>query len=784
MRRTAGIAIILIGISTIVLFYFFISSGNGSALNKDAFKPVPDSILFAAAPVLTPGQALHTFKLAEGFRIELVASEPLIHDPVAMTFDARGRIWVVEMHSYMQDIEGNEEDQNISRIVILEDGDGDGLMDYSKTFLDSLAMPRAITIVNGGILYAEPPNLWFVENINDKPGKKTLIDSAYAVGGNAEHQPNGLRRGMDNLYYNAKSKFRYKYEDNRWIKEETEFRGQWGITMDNYGRLFYNTNSNQLRGDLVPPNMLNRNPDFSPAMGINVEIAENQHIYPVRPTPGINRGYKEEMLDEEQKLKQFTAACGPLIYRGDNFPEAYAGNAFVCEPAANLIKRNILTENGAYIKAEQAYTDHEFLASTDERFRPVSLYNAPDGSLYVVDMYKGIIQHETYLTDYLRSQIESRNLEKPLGLGRIYRIVYEESWFESLINKFKESSLPALDQASDHELVSYLSHPNGWWRDNAQRLLVERNNKAIVPEIVDLLKGKEYKNYNKIHALWVLEGMGVYTPEIIQIGVDSKDPKVVATALRVGERNNKNVNASEILKIYEEVASNNDPVIQLQLALSLGAFMEIDSMKVMNLLKTIALKNGEDALIREAIASSLYGKEKQFLALLEQEPKRDLGMIAFLTDITEKIVLKNQLKGKELTKAGEEQYIMGKLLFEKTCAACHNENGEGLVPIAPPLAGSEWVTGPEERLILIALHGLQGPVTVNGKLYKEPEVQAVMPGLKDNQEFTDEKLAALLTYIRNAWINEANAVEASTVSNIRKSSMDRKEPFTEMELKE
>jgi len=783
MRRTTGIAIILIGISTIVLFYFFISSGNSSALNKDAFKPVPDSILFTTAPVLTPGQALHTFKLAEGFRIELVASEPLIHDPVAMTFDARGRIWVVEMHSYMQDMEGSNEDQNISRIVILEDGDGDGLMDYSKVFLDSLTMPRAITIVNGGILYAEPPNLWFVENINDTPGKKTLIDSAYAVGGNAEHQPNGLRRGMDNLYYNAKSKFRYKYENNQWTKEETEFRGQWGITMDSYGRLFYNTNSNQLRGDLVPPNMLNRNPDFSPATGINVEIAENQDIYPIRPTPGINRGYKEEMLDEEQKLKQFTAACGPLIYRGDNFPEAYAGNAFVCEPAANLIKRNILTENGAYIKAEQAYTDHEFLASTDERFRPVSLYNAPDGNMYVVDMYRGIIQHETYLTDYLRDQIESRDLEKPIGLGRIYRIVYEGNWFESFINKFKESSQPALNKASDEELVSCLSHPNGWWRDNAQRLLVERNNKTIVPEIVDLLKREEYENYNHIHALWVLEGMDIYTPEIIQLGVNAKDPKVVATALRIGERNSKNENSGEILRIYEGAASNDDAVVQLQLALSLGAFMETDSIKVMNLLKTIALKHGNDALIREAITSSLYGREKQFLSLLEQERQRDLGMIDFLIDVAEKLVVKNQLKGKELTNAGKDQYIMGKQLYEKTCTGCHNENGEGLVPVAPPLAGSEWVTGPEERLILIALHGLQGPITVNGKLYKEPEVQAVMPGLKDNGEFTDEKLAALLTYIRNAWINEANAVEASTVSSIRKSSMDRKEPFTENELK-
>src|SRR5690606_1277097 len=178
-----------------------------------------------------------TFQLEEGFSLELVASEPLIEDPVAMTFDSRGRIWVVEMQSYMLDLDGNGEEKKISRIVILEDEDSDGKMDRSKVFLDSLAMPRAIALTEDGVLYAEPPNLWFVENIEDSPGKKTLIDSTYAVDGNAEHQPNGLTRGMDGWYYNAKSKFRYKRVDGTWIKEETEFRGQWGMSMDNFGRL-------------------------------------------------------------------------------------------------------------------------------------------------------------------------------------------------------------------------------------------------------------------------------------------------------------------------------------------------------------------------------------------------------------------------------------------------------------------------------------------------------------------------------------------------------------------
>src|SRR5690606_21680492 len=287
--------LILLSIAAVPVL-FWIKSQEGKPFYNSDSAYISDSVLFTAAPVLSPEQAIQTIRLPKNFKIEIVATEPMIQDPIAMTFDGRGRIWVVEMQSYMQDLEQNREGEKISRIVILEDKDGDGRMDHSKVFLDSLVMPRAIALVDDGVLYAEPPNLWFVENLDDKPGRKVLVDSAYAVGGNPEHQPNGLIKGIDNWYYNAKSKFRYKYEGGAWIKDETEFRGQWGITIDNYGRLFYNTNSNQLRGDLVPPNTLSRNPDFEQEMGTNIEIASSQKVYPIRPTPGINRGYKEEML--------------------------------------------------------------------------------------------------------------------------------------------------------------------------------------------------------------------------------------------------------------------------------------------------------------------------------------------------------------------------------------------------------------------------------------------------------------------------------------------------------
>jgi hypothetical protein len=196
------------------------------------------------------------------------------------------------------------------------------------------------------------------------------------------------------------------------VKQRTEFRGQWGITQDNYGRLFYNVNDSQLRGDVTPPGYIGRNANYKCANGLNLAIATNQNVFPIRMNTGVNRGYRPDVLDTAGRLREFTAACAPVIYRGDNFPAEFQGNAFVCEPGANLIKRNIVFDQGLAISSKFAYPDHEFLASTDERFRPVNAYNSPDGTLYVVDMYRGILQHRAYMTTHLRNEILSRGLDK------------------------------------------------------------------------------------------------------------------------------------------------------------------------------------------------------------------------------------------------------------------------------------------------------------------------------------------------------------------------------------
>ncbi len=346
-----------------------------------------------------PDISLEEYQVETGFELQMLAAEPLLKAPVAMDFDNQGRIWVAEMSGYMNNIEGRGEEEPTGAIRILQDLDKDGVMDHSKIFLDSLVMPRALALVYGGLLYAEPPNAWFVEIDSDKPGKRTLVDSLYAPDGNPEHQSNGLVLNIDNWIYSAKHSYRYQRKNGKWLKEPTTVRGQWGITHDNFGRLYFNDNARQLLGDYVLPNRLIRNEYIEPKQGVNRLLTNDQRVYPLHAA-SVNRGYAPSVLDSDSLLKEFTSASGPLVYRGSTFPEGYDQNVFVCAPEGNLIKRNILTFHGDSISAKQAWQEKEFLASTDEGFRPVSLYNGPDGGLYVVDMHIGLIQHYAFLSPY------------------------------------------------------------------------------------------------------------------------------------------------------------------------------------------------------------------------------------------------------------------------------------------------------------------------------------------------------------------------------------------------
>jgi mono/diheme cytochrome c family protein/glucose/arabinose dehydrogenase len=798
------------------------------------------------SPPLSPSEALASFVLAEDdLKIELVAAEPLVQDPVAITFDEEGRLWVVEMLGFMSDIDGTGENDRIGRISILIDENQDGQMDKSHIFLDSLVLPRAIALVKGGVLVAENIPLWYVQDTDGdlKADSKFLIDSTYGGRGMPEHSANGLWRGMDNWLYNAKSKYRYRFVDGEWQRDETEFRGQWGICHDDAGRLFYNYNWSQLHADLVPPNVLQSNKNHTPSSGIDHGLTLERNIFPIRSNTAVNRGYVPGTLDEQGRLLEFASACGPLVYRGHALPDQYLGNAFVCEPTANLIKRNKIIEEGFMISANGAYKDREFLASTDERFRPISLSSGPDGALYVVDMYKGIIQHGPYMTSYLREVSLERKLDKPIHMGRIWRISKKGK---------EDNDLPDLSKTDSGTLIGLLGHPNGWTRDMAQRLLVDKGDPigAALEETIE--KGNPLA---QLHALWVLEGLGILTPERLLPVLSSKNPTVVQTALRLlTNLDSDHIDVrKELTQYIKDHYDKAEPLVQMQMALTSKT---LESKLRFEISQKFLSRFGHLPVARDAVMSSLQDEEMAMLENLLEQPEwteynqnHEIFIEMLVTAIgnkgTEKEIqqllgtidpkkaqrqswLKNAvinglINTKGSNKAGEivlsqkpsilEQKDVSEALLKKLtwpgkpktelitintqpkidnkvfaegrqkylnlCASCHGTQGEGIRRFAPPLKNSEWVLGEDYRLTMILLYGMEGPVNVNGKLYDQPEILPIMPSFSNLQ---NAEIAAITTYIRNAWGHSQSPISSGLVGHIRYRTQGQITPWKATEL--
>ncbi len=556
---------------------------------------------------LSPDAALASFVLADpDLEIQLVAAEPLVQDPVAISFDGAGRMWVVEMLGFMTDIEGTGEKDPSGRISVLFDDDRDGRMDRSVIFLDSLVLPRAIALVEDGVLVSENIPLWLASDTDEdlKADRKVLIDSTYGGQGMPEHSANGLMRAMDNWYYNAKSKYRYKPVDGRWIKEETEFRGQWGISQDNAGRLFYNYNWSQLHADLVPPNTLQKNRHHTATSGIDHGLTLERAIFPIRSNTAVNRGYVSGTLDEKGRLLEFASACGPLIYRGDALPDEYSGTAFICEPTANLIKQDNIIEEGFMLRAEGVYKNKEFLASTDERFRPISLASGPDGALYIVDMYKGIIQHGPYMTPYLREISLARALDKPIHMGRIWRITSKNR---------KIPDLPDLQAASARSLVRYLGDENGWTRDMAQRLLVERKDLSVLEDLDQQLANGN--PLGQLHALWTLVGLGVEDPVIYFRALGSGDPKVASAALRqlITLLPDHQTIRPKLEQFITNQYKESDPFLKLHIILSAN---DLNEALALPLAVDFLDSFGSLPVARDVVLSSLQDRELSLLQKL------------------------------------------------------------------------------------------------------------------------------------------------------------------------
>jgi len=577
---------------------------------KDVQKSLVPADQIPAAPALTPEQALKTFKVAPGYRLEIAAAEPQVQEPVSVVFGPDGRMWVVEMRGYMPDLDGNGGDAPVGRVVVLTDRDGDGRYEDSQVFIDQLVLPRAIALVGDGVLVGAPPELAFYRDTtgDGKADTKEIVATDYGVRvdpkrphlANPERAPNHLLWANDNWIYSAAYTRKFRYVKGAWETGATSFRGQWGLSQDDFGRLYHGSNSDHLRVDVIFSDYLQRNPNYPRLGGTNVNGADNQLVWPARVTPGINRGYRPEML-REGRLKEFTAAGGFFIYRGDMLPEFY-GSLFVAEPSANFVRRSVLTSENGTVRGRNAYEQREFIASTDERFRPVAFATGPDGGLYVVDLYRGVLQHRISLTSYLRKQSEDRGLVNPQNLGRIYRVVPE--------GRAISRQAPAAPQTT-LEWVERLSHPNGWWRDTAQRVLVERRDPATVSAIRAVARsGRE--PLGRVHALWTLEGMGALDRESVSAALGHEQPVVQAAAIRLSERLLAAGPDAELTARILEQGKGASPEVELQAVLTLAGLKDpaID-FELANLVRN----HPQTTFLRDALLSGLAGRE---LALLER----------------------------------------------------------------------------------------------------------------------------------------------------------------------
>jgi len=794
------------------------------------------------APVLSPAEALESFQVAPGYRVELVAAEPMVQSPIFFEFDPEGRIWVVEYQGYMRDIHGSGEDDPICRIVVLEDTNGDGRADKHTVFLDGLVMPRSLSFVKGGVLIQEPPTLWFCEDLDgDLRADRQTEVGEMGVAGNPQHTANGLRYGIDNWLHCADWGKRYRWRDGALIEEETIKRGQFGVTFDEAGRFMTCYENRALFGDMIPAEYLMRNHHLRRvfqrgggdrnSFGVNLDFAPNaQEVYPIRVTPAVTLGALE--LRDDGRLQTYTIASGTTYYDGHQFPDDARGNVFVPESGGHLLGRLTLGGGIAPDAARFYPPEKEFLASTDERFRPVNARVGPDGALYVADMYHGIIEHVIFMVPWLAKQIEERNLAEGNDLGRIWRIVAEDQPIDR--------RSPKLTAASARRLVTTLAHPNGWHRLTAQRLLIERADERAIPRLRKVAEDGE--PLAQLHALWTLDGLGALDSKTRRAALESADERVRAAAIRLSEGD------GTMLAALLDAVEDESQTVRLQLALSLSTFPDPQAEAALVAL----LDRQEHPLFRGAALTGLAGRELEFLrrwldhgtadsslvsllaqcVLEEASPPRVADLFALfaglpddrewqrgaLLDAFAKIRYPHPFELAEepaaltammgtpdvatrekalsalnqftwpgatppntltqnaapLTPEQERHVRAGQQLYEMACAACHQPHGGGVPGVAPPLVDSEWVGGPPERLVRIVLNGLYGPIQVGDQTWN-----LSMPGFGT---YTDEDVAGVLSYIRRAWGNAAPPVDPALAAAVRLESEGRTLPWRAEEL--
>lgn len=567
-------------------------------------------------PPKSPEEAVKTFQLRPGFAIELVASEPLIHDPVAIDFDARGRMYVCEMPEYNQYV--NPDFKGSGAVRLLEDTDGDGRYDKAHPFLENVSSPAAVACWDGGVFVGVVPHILYCKDTTGD-GRADLVEQVYtgfARDHAGEAMLNSIRWGFDNRFHLSTSLaggdvkpagseeaavsvrgrgFIFDPRDRSF--ELTSGAGQHGMSMDDWGRKFVCSNSNPAQSLMYDDRYVARNPALQ-APTAEVTIApEGKYTKLFRISPNEPWRVLRTRLRSEGKVRGsdeggkpsgfFTGATGVTIYRGDAWPEEYRGNLFVGEVASNMVYRANVTPKGLGVEASRADKDVEFLASTDNWFRPVQLANGPDGNLYVVDMYRELIEGAAFLPpEFLKHLDVASGVDK----GRIWRIVRTSP---------DQEELPNLAEADTRELVSHLDSPNGWTRDTASRLIYERQDSSAVSPLRELSRTGQLPQ-GRMTALYSLAGLNALNATDVLTGLNDPSADVRIQALKLAEQ--VAGSSGPVRLKMAELADDDDMRVRYQLAFSLGA---IDGPQRPQIATGLLLREGQNSWLRLAVFSSL-----------------------------------------------------------------------------------------------------------------------------------------------------------------------------------
>jgi putative membrane-bound dehydrogenase-like protein len=612
-----------------------------------------------------PAEALKTFHVAAGFRIEQVAAEPLVVDPIAMSFDENGRLFVIEMRDYSED-----ETANLGRVRLLVDTDGDGRFDKSTIYADGLSWPTAIACYDGGVFVGAPPEMFYFKDTKGDgvADVRKLVFSGFGRS-NVQGMMNTLAWGLDNRIHGAtsssgadvrgqrsevggqrsevrdqRSEVRdqrsavggqgaetneqpvvlrgrdFAFDPRTLAIEPTSGGAQHGMSFDAWGRKFVCSNSDHIQMVMYEDRYVARNPYLaapSPRVSIAADgpQAEVFRTSPVEPwrivrtrlrVQGIVPGPVE---GGGRAAGYFTGATGATIYRGNAWPREYQGWAMVGDVGSNLVHRKRLDPNGVGFIARRVDEKSEFVTSDDIWFRPVQFTNAPDGCLYIADMYREVIEHPKSLAPVIKKHLD---LTSGRDRGRIYRIVPEG---------FQQPKMPQLGKAITAELVATLAHANGWHRETAARLLYERQDRSAIPLLEELAQGRSPVSppqvplpEGRMHALYALDGLEALSPGVILIALDDKDPHVREHAVRLAERVATDSPAVRD-KLYALVSDDNLRV-RYQLAFTLG---QLSGPQRNTALAAIARRDVGDRWLRLAVHSSLAEGSGAVLAELSAD---------------------------------------------------------------------------------------------------------------------------------------------------------------------